>query len=134
MTHYHVAHGLAGYGPDVDEGTPTFEVLAEALEYARDELASDIDLAHESAHAFGDAGQFEDAWREVLRMESLETLRANLDPARASAPLYAADPAAYNALQEKQAAELFPVDAYGPAGRLYLWDCDEAECLEDDER
>lgn len=133
MSHYHVAHGLAGYGPDVDEGTATFETLGEALEYARDELAGDVDIAHESAHSFGDAGQFENAWREVLRMESLELLRANLDPARAQAPLYANDPAAYRALQESQAG-MFPVDAYGPAGRLYLWDCDEAECLERDER
>lgn len=128
--HYHVAHGLAGYGPDTDENTPTFETLGEALEYAREELAGDIDIAHDTAHACGEAGDFEQAWAEVLRMESLENLRANLDPARRDAPLYRDDPVAYAALQESQAA-MFPVDAYGPAGRLYLWDCDETECLEE---
>lgn len=129
MSHYHVAHGLAGYGPDGDEGTPTFETLADALEFARDELAVDVDMAHEAMHSLADAGEFEQAWAEVLRIESLEVLRANLAPGRRNAPLYAADPAAYSALQVAQATE-FPVDV-SDCGRLYLWDCDEAECLEE---
>lgn len=128
-SHYHVQHGLAGYGPDCDESTPTFETLAEALDYARDELSTDADMAHEDAHALADDGRFEDAWQAIERMEELELLRANLDPKRQHAPLYANDPRAYAALQESQAAE-FPVEV-GNHSRLYLWDCSETECLQE---
>lgn len=122
--HWHVATGLAGYGPEASDsdGFATFASLADALEYARDELVWFVDYAHEGAHAFGEAGQFEDAWKEVLRVEELENLRANLSPTRRLAPLYRDDPAAYAALQESQAAE-FPHDVSHNT-RLYLWQCE----------
>jgi hypothetical protein len=126
--HYHVASGLAGYGPDASDsdGFPTFETLGEALDYARDELLVFIDMAHEDAHALADDGQYEDAWRQIERVEALENLRANLDTKRASAPLYVDDAAAYAALQESQLAE-FPHDVSHNA-RLYVWSCVETEC------
>jgi hypothetical protein len=131
-SHWHVATGLAGYGPDGSDGYATFATLAEALDYARDELRFAVDHAHESAHAHGDAGDYESAWENVLACERLETLRANLDPARASAPLYRDDAAAFVALQESQAAD-FPHDLTG-ADRLYLWQCEEpSECDHVDE-
>lgn len=129
--HYHVSHGLAGYGPDGDSDTPTFDTLGDALEYARDELSTDADMAHSDAHILAESGDFESAWKAIELMESLELLRANLNPARAAAPLYRDDPAAYAALQVSQAAE-FPIDVSG-SSRLYLWDCAEPECLEDSE-
>lgn len=154
MSHFHVSHGLAGYGPDVDENTPTFTTLGAALEYARDELSTDVDMAHEDAHALAlHASQYHatwkldrsredmqrmaldhyaDAWRELERVEAIELLRANLDPARSSAPLYVNDAAACAALQEEQAAG-FPVDV-SPNSRLYLWSCDESECEEDEDQ
>ena len=125
--HWHVATGLAGYGPEGADGFVTFSTLSDALEYARDEISTFVDMAHEDAHACGAAGMFEDAWREVLRIEDLESWRANLDPARRSAPLYREDPAAYASMQEEQAAQ-FPRDvSYNT--RLYLWQCeDPATC------
>lgn len=126
--HYHVQSGLAGYGPDADENTPTFETLADALDYARDELSTYVDMAHQDAHALAESGDFESAWLEILRIESLELLYANLDPKRASAPLYAGDAAAYAALQESQAQD-FPHDVSSNA-RLYLWECAEPECVQ----
>lgn len=126
-THWHVATGLVGYGPDGADGFATFDTLAGALDYARDELSMFVDMAHEEAHAFGDEGQFEEAWRAVLLMERLELLRANLDPARSQAPLYRDDPPAYFALLESQANE-FPHDVSHNT-RLYLWQCDDpASC------
>lgn len=148
--HFHVAYGLAGYGPDApDDGFPTFETIGEALEYAREELSTDSDSAHSMAHDLAlhasqyhaayklDASRedmlrmavnhYANAWRELERSESLELLRANLDPARASAPLYRDDPAAYAALQETQLAE-FPVDV-SEHSRLYVWDCSDSECV-----
>ena len=129
--HWHVATGLAGYGPDGADGFACFDSLGGALEYARDELSTFVDMAHEGAHMFAEAKQYEEAWQEVARCESLELLRANLDPARVSAPLYRDDAAAYASLQEDQAAA-FPHDVSHNA-RLYLWECDEPECEHCDE-
>ena len=126
--HYHVATGLAGYGPDAadSDGFATFESLADALDYARSELSTFIDMAHESAHMFGASEQYKDAWTEILRCEDLELWQANLDPARKDAPLYRDDSAAYAAMQAEQAAQ-FPRDvSYNT--RLYLWDCAEDPC------
>lgn len=120
--HFHVAYGLAGYGPDGADEFASFATLAEALDYARDELVADVDMAHEEAHALADAGDYESAWRAIERMERLETLRANLDPKRAQAPLYRDNPGAYAQLQESQAAA-FPHDVAGNS-RLYLWECE----------
>lgn len=122
---YYVAFGLSGYGPDLEPEDEGFESLGEALLAARDELARAIDDCHSLAHACGAAGNYREAWLEVVRMEELETLRANLDPARAKAPLYHEDPAAYERLQRTQLDELFPVDT-SEAGRLYVWEADES--------
>ncbi len=125
--HWHVATGLSGYGPDGADGFASFDSLAQALDYARDEMRDAIDFAHDGAHGFAQAEDYESAWNEVLRIESLETLRANLDPARQSAPLYRDDPVAYAALLESQAAD-FPHD-WSEHTRLYLWQCeDPATC------
>lgn len=124
-SHWHVATGLAGYGPDGADGYASFDSLSGALDYARDELSTFVDFAHEGAHAAAEDGRFEEAWREVVRMEDLENWRANLDPKRAGAPAYVNDPAAYAAMQEEQAAQ-FPRDvSYNT--RLYLWQCETPE-------
>jgi hypothetical protein len=125
-SHYHVAYGLAGYGPDGADGFACFDEVGAALEYARDELARDVDMAHEDAHALADDGQYEDAWRAIVRMEDLEVLRANLDPARRQAPLYRDAAAAYAQLQTDQAGA-FPHDV-SETSRLYLWECDVDGC------
>ena len=126
--HYHVATGLAGYGPDAadSDGLAAFDSLSDALSYARDELSSFVDMAHESAHAFGAEQNYQAAWGEILRCEDLELWQANLDPARRDAPLYRDNPGAYAAMQNEQWAQ-FPRDvSYNT--RLYLWDCSEDPC------
>jgi hypothetical protein len=124
--HWHVAYGLAGYGPDGADGFASFDSLGDALDYARDELSTDVDMAYEDAHILAEQSQYRDAWMAIERMERLELLRANLDPRRADAPLYRDDAAAYRALQESQAAG-FPHDV-SDSSRLYLWQCDVADC------
>jgi hypothetical protein len=131
QTHWHVENGIAGYGPDTGEGTPTFDSLADALDYARDELNEFADMAHQAAHALAEQGQFEDAWRESTRVEALDVLRGNLDPKRRNAPLYRDNATAYASLLESQAAE-FPHDVSYNV-RLYLWPCDAAECHDDND-
>jgi len=56
-------------------------------------------------------------------MEALANLRANLNSARASAPAYAHDPAAYADMQRTQ-LDCFPVDV-SECSRLHLWQCQE---------
>lgn len=128
QTHYHVAYGLAGYGPDDIGGQ--LETLSDALECARDELATDVDSAHEAILSHIESQEWEQACEAFTAMEALEILRMNLDPKRRSAPMYVNDPAAYAALQETQ-LDLFPVDV-GTSSRLYVWECD-ADCEIDDE-
>lgn len=128
--HYHVAYGLAGYGPDASDsdGFPTFESLGDALSYARDELSTDVDSLHISARMLAESEDYKGAWFEMMRAEDLDILRMNLDPARASAPLYVDDAVAYRALQQSQLAD-FPVDV-SASSRLYVWDCTETECVD----
>ncbi len=126
--HYHVQSGLAGYGPDCDENTATFENLSEALDYARDEFLVYIDMLDGDMRQLASQGDYEESWRTFEFIERLEFLRANLDPRRANAPLYRDDAAAYAALQESQADE-FPHDV-SHNSRLYLWTCTEAECID----
>lgn len=133
MTHYHVATGLAGYGPDAadTDGYPTFDTAQEALSYARDELTTWIDFAAETAQSYAAGEDYEQAWKESQRADDLETLRANLDPARREAPLYRDNPTAYQTLVQEQVGG-FPHDvSYNT--RLYLWQCDESECADEDE-
>jgi hypothetical protein len=131
MAHYHVANGIAGYGPDCDESTPTYDTLADAIEGAREELSVWEDIARETAEGFADAGDFESAWKEHKRAESLWILRANLDPARKNAPLYRDNPKAYADLLKSQ-FEDFPHDV-STNSRLYLWECDNEECESEDD-
>lgn len=126
--HWHVATGLAGYGPDGSDGYACFDSLSGALEYARDEVLASVDYAHDSAHAAAASDDYRGAWEDVLRMESLETLAANLGSWRKSAPLYLHDPDAYAALQESQAAD-FPHDVSHNT-RLYLWQCEDPTTCE----
>jgi hypothetical protein len=120
-----VRYGLVGYGPEGENATPadTLEGLADVL---CDELSRAADRAHETAHTLADAGEYESAWGEIKRSEGLAILSANFDPARASAPLYAGDPAAWRATIERMVAESFPCDV-GEYERLYVWEGDADE-------
>jgi len=124
--HWHVASGLAGYGPDGADGFASFDSLADAIEYAREEIGPFVDMAHESAHSLAESSDFEGAWREIERIEDLELWQASMDPARKEAPLYRGNEEAYAALLADHAAQ-FPRDvSYNT--RLYLWDCAESDC------
>lgn len=129
-THYHVASGLTGYGPEPDDGgffpLPTLEAVSD---YVRDELRVFSDMAYESADALADSGDFEAAWNERKRSDALELLRSNLDNARAGAPLYAGKPALWRETLDTIIGETFPLDVSHNT-RLYVWTCSESECLD----
>lgn len=133
LQHWHVAHGLTGYGPDASDsdGFATFDEIRAVSDHVRDELSTDVDHAIETAHALAESGDFEGAWNEYLRSGSLENLRANLSNERANAPLYAGNPEAWNASLLDLLESQFPVDVSDNT-RLYVWQCEESDCGSDD--
>lgn len=129
--HFHVAYGIAGYGPDADENTPTLESWEDVADYLHSELREVSDMVAEDANMLAESGAYEDAWNTLKRADDVDMLRANLDPRRAQAPLYRDDAAAWRDTIQRTIGEHFPLDTIG-ASRLYVWDCVEAECQDED--
>ncbi len=128
IPHYHVAYGLAGYGPDGADGYASFEDLAGALEYASDYLRESADMLEEEAEAEAENGRYEDAWKAHKHADRLELQRMNQDlERRRNAPMYVDDDEAYAALLDDLAGA-YPIDVDSRSCRLYLWACDEAGC------
>lgn len=107
--------------------------LAEALDYAASELATDINYAREQAHAFGEQGAYEAGFRRFIDAERWETLQLNLRnahrqltaPQDERAPLYAMAPTLTesDALARKHAVWVAAdVCQTGPAG-FCVWEC-----------
>jgi hypothetical protein len=131
--HTHVASGLAGYGPDAaDSGFIVTHNVRETAEAIRDELNAWADIAYQSAEALADSGDFEQAWAEHKRSQSLETLRMNLDSKREEAPLYKDNPALWESTLQRLINENFPLDV-SHNSRLYVWDCIEHDDSEEEE-
>ena len=126
-THWHIATGLAGYGPDGADGFGTAETLDDAAEYARDELRNAVDSCEEGADILAGEGRFEQAWNEHKRADRLEILRANIDPERQNAPLYKDRPEVWAETLSRILGEEFPCDI-SEHSRLYVWQCDDSEC------
>lgn len=124
-SHWHCATGIAGYGPDAADGDFAMAHTVDGLcDMIRWELDSGGDYAHEEADSLAEVGQFEEAWASLTRSRELDTLRANLDPQRRHAPLYAQHGASWAASVLRIVSETFPVD-YSEYGRIYVWECGE---------
>jgi hypothetical protein len=128
-THWHIATGLAGYGPDGSDGYGTADSPASLAAALTDELARHASAEWETADVYGDDGQYEQAWRTLTRARGLETLAHNFDPKRANSPLYRHDPAAWESTVEDMTRKTFPLDVSHNT-RLYVWECelDSAVC------
>lgn len=92
--HWHVKVGIPGYGPDLTDadgyaGTDD----ADAADSVRYELSSFADFLEDGASMLAEQEDYKGAWLNHKKAEALLALRANLDPARASAPFYRDDPA-----------------------------------------
>lgn len=130
-THLHIGYGIVGYGPENDDGTPTLDTWEDVADYLHSELSTVVDMIGEDADAHADTGEYETAWHTLKRSDDVDILRRNLDPRRRFAPLYANDPAAWNDTIQRTIADNFPLDVTG-ATRLYVWECAETECADDD--
>ena len=123
LVRWYVKHGLAGYGPDLDEEDepseePEFEISSL--------LERDAESAEELAHSLADDGRFEDAWREHARSEELANIAANFNPDRASAPLYVDNAPLWRETVARMIGETFPLDV-SESERLYVWEANEED-------
>ena len=131
--HWHVATGLAGYGPEAsDDNWATInEGDARGLAYAiQDELERIADFEREGAEALADSEDFKAAWETMKNAESLATLAENFDNSRQHAPLY---PALWHETIYRMVAESFPVDYRDGNSRLYVWECSETDCHDEED-
>jgi hypothetical protein len=130
---YYVKTGLAGYGPDLDENDyPAMSWESLASEVAS-ELSAMADFAMEGAYLAGDVeGDYQRAWQEFKRSESLAMLAAELDSERANAPLYTGRPELWHATIYSIVSARFPLDVSDNT-RLYVWECSTEDPGEEDE-
>lgn len=132
MTHTHVATGLAGYGPD-GEDYATFDSndLTGIAEAIRSELALSIDALADEYTGLGEAGLFAEAYTVNTMISELETLRANLDPQRANAPLYRDNVELWESTLRDLISQANGTYVSSNT-KLYVWDeCGESECEQD---
>jgi hypothetical protein len=120
--HWHVAYGLAGYGPDGSDGfdsVTTWEALAFIVACRLQDSAESEDM---TAGSLAESGDFESAWHTHKRADELSVLAMNFDNKRANAPLYRDDKPAWHSTIERLAREHFPLDVTDNT-RLYVWEC-----------
>lgn len=129
-THWHVASGLFGHGPDGADGFESAdnpEALADAI---RSELDAWIEREIETAELYAESEFYERAWKLRKHSDTLDSLRANLDNSRASAPLYVNDRAAWHATILRTVSEYFPMDVSEGSSRVFVWECNNGSDCE----
>lgn len=128
--HWHIATGLAGHGPDGSDGFHTateIRGLGGLCDQLSEQLTGHSWQSHELAHAYGQSEAYEDAWKEILRSEELETLAANFAPKREDMPLYSDNKELFEKRIREMVGANFPLDV-SPNTRLYVWECCEPDC------
>jgi hypothetical protein len=131
MNHFHVESGLSGYGPQASDtdGFTVLETPKQVADMIRGELATWIDFENDSAHSYVEDGDFESAWNLHVHCEAMEILAANLNNARATAPLYKGNPELWDRTIMSIVAEHFPYNVNEGRSKIYVWECAEKECL-----
>jgi hypothetical protein len=132
--HWHVATGLAGYGPDGSDGFGTGLSVTETAGLIESELNLASESARELAVARAAAKKYKDAWETMVRSDELDTLALNFSPKRKDAPLYKDNESAWEEEIKRKIGETFPLDI-PEHSRLYVWEHEDDECehLEEDE-
>lgn len=120
---YWLAYGLAGYGPELDvEDEPVDE---ESVCYSLHTMIHEsADFAEDTARGLAESGDYEAAWREHERAETLATQAELFNPDRQNAPLYRGDPDAWQATVRQLIADLFPIYV-SQHSALYVWPAEE---------
>lgn len=144
-THWHVAGGLAGYGPNGEDGYAYAVTWRELADLLLEGLQRAAEYVYETAQAAAEGGDKAQAWDLVKECEELERLAQNFDNERREAPAYPTDDA-WDAEIQRMVESNFPYyydhtvndSAENPSARLalYAWPCTEgADCehVEDDD-
>lgn len=128
VAHWHVASGLAGYGPDAGSTTyATANTAPELADAIREELRGWADSENDGAHAYADAKDFEGAWMLAKHANSVEHVRMNLDNERMNAPVYADNPQAWDETVLGMVRDLFPYAVDEGRSKVYAWECSEPD-------
>ena len=127
MIAMHIAHGVTGYGPELEPDDMPIEGIREICDAIRWELERDADMLEGGASAMAEAGDYESAWEAHARADELLTLAMDLDfDRRATAPAYVNDVPALEATMLRIIRERFPLEiSSGPAVALYVWEPSE---------
>lgn len=129
--HFHVAHGLAGYGPYGSESYDTGENWEDVADLIRDRLRGVVDRLAEDMSIASERQDYKEYHDASELAASIETLAANLDNSRSDAPLYGGDTEAWRGTIADIVSKSFPLDLdTRGANRLYAWVCttSDAEC------
>lgn len=134
VEHWHVAGGLAGYGPDGSDGYGTATSWVQLADLLADELRNAADYLHEGAEATAGEGDKPLAWDLRKESDEVEALAWNFSNDRAQAPLYAGSPGQWDAEVRRLVEKHFPfyydyTVGPGNAARLalYAWECEEGD-------
>ena len=124
MIAVHIAHGVTGYGPDLEPDDMPFEGVREICDAIRWELERDADMLEDGASAMAEDGDYESAWHAHARAGELLTLAMSLDyDRRATAPAYVDNVPALEESMLRIIGENFPLEiSSGPAVTLYVWE------------
>lgn len=131
IKHWHTANGLTGYGPD-DPGTwSTSRTLDDLAECVQNICTNAAEYEYETANTAGEAGDYKTAWLTAQNGDRFANMASKFDAARASAPLFLYDPKKWHETILEMIEE-FPITYYGDRSKVFVWECDSADCLEDD--
>ncbi len=128
MTHFHVATGLSGYGPDDPDGYATGETWRDVADLIRDVLRDAAVPLADEADACSERFDYEGyhAARELA--DALHYMSENLSNSRAEAPLYTSGQASWDDAIADLVERQFPL-SISTRGyeRLYAWECAETD-------
>jgi hypothetical protein len=140
-THWHVASGLAGYGPDGDDGYAYAVTWRELAGLLHGELNQAAEYLYEGAEGTAVGGDKALAYDLIKESEEAETMAQNLADSRPDAPLYADNADLWNTTVKALVESHFPYyydHTVGPGNAarlaLYAWPCEagsECEHVED---
>lgn len=139
--HWHVAYGIAGYGPDGVDGFLTateirgpggladlisteLQKAAEASYQEAEGLSIEADKLREQRLTDRELEALRAYQEEMQRTDTLSTLSANFSINRESAPLYTDNPALWEENVLRLVAKAFPCNISSNE-RLYVWECEE---------
>lgn len=130
--HWHVATGLAGYGPDASdtEGFAVAWSASSAADMAVDEIRRSLDMLADTASNEAEQENYKEAWDNVQLSQELDIIARNLSSERASAPLYVGTDGKWELAVADLLGSTFPLDLDTDGrSRLYVWQCQEFECM-----